>query len=210
MAKGLKKAGCVSVATSIETGNEKIRYEVLRRRISDQEIINACRILVGNGIKIYTNIMVGLPETNLEDELKSLDLAFKSKTTCATLTIFTPFPGTELYNQCLQRNLIDKTETPVFPRSTMDRSMLNCFTEKEKNIQKNIMLLGTLANGSRLLRRIILKWLIRLPPNKIFFYTSFLVRNYYYYRHIWPMSLSTKEFFSYVGLVFKHDKKYIE
>lgn len=210
LAKALKKAGCVSVATSIETGNEKVRREVLSRIVSDKQIINGCRALVDNGIKTYTNIMVGLPETTLEDELKSLKLAFKSRTTCAAFTIFTPFPGTQLHQYCLMKNWIPKTKNPVFPRSTTDRSMLNCFTEREKDIQRNIMLLGPLANGSRLLRGIVLKWLIYWPPNKLFFYISFLVRNYYNYCHIWPIPLSIGEFFRLVGVVRRHDRRYIE
>ena len=72
------------------------------------------------------------------------------------------------------------------------------------------MLLGPLANGSKILRKIVTRWLIYLPSNKLFFYISFLVRNYYHHRYIWPMPLSMKEVFYYVGIVLKHDKKYIE
>lgn len=210
MAKILKKVGCVSVGMSIETGNEKMRYEVLKRQVSDDEIIKACRALIDNGIKTFTNIMVGLPYATLEDEMKSLNLAFKCRTTYASFTIFTPFPGTELFNQCIKQKLIAEININVFPRSVMDRSSLNCFSEKEKDIQKNIVLLGALANGSRILRKLVLKYFIFLPSNKLFFYISFLVRNYYSYRHIWPMSLSAKEFFGYVKLVLRHDRKYIE
>lgn len=265
LARMLRKAGCVSVATSIETGNERIRRELLQRIVTDKQIVNACRILTRNGINTYTNIMVGLPEATLSDEFKSLDLAFQSKTTCAAFTIFTPFPGTPLHKYCLDKGYIPKTnkfittassrilrrhvgdegaapaeggssnagvrsrhqhkkavglskETPslragggfIFPRSTTDRSMLNCFTEKEKDIQRNIMLLGTLANGSKPLRKIITKLLIYWPPNKVFFYLSFIVRNYYNYRYIWPIPLNIKEFFEMVGVVRQHDRRYIE
>jgi radical SAM superfamily enzyme YgiQ (UPF0313 family) len=210
IAKKLKKAGCVSVAISIETGDEKMRFEVLKRRISDSEIVSAIRTLTGAGIRTYTNIMVGLPQASLADEIKSLKLAFDSRTSVAAFTIFTPFPGTQLYESCVQRQLIPKSDNPVFLRSTTDRSILNCFTEKEKDIQKNIVLLGTLANGSRILRALILKFLIYLKPNRLFFYISFLSRNYYNYRYIWPLPLSFKEFFGVTGIVLRHDKKYIQ
>jgi hypothetical protein len=209
LAKRLKNAGCVSVAMSIETGNENMRYEVLQRRISDDEIIKACRTLVTSGIKTFTNIMVGLPQATILDELKSIDLAIKGKTTYASFTIFTPFPGTALHARCVQDKLIPQEYMSVFPKSTTDRSILSCFTEKDKDIQKNIMLLGSLASGSKILRWPVLKWLIYLKPNKIYFYISFIVRNYYHYRHIWPMSLNIKEFFRYVRMVFKHDRKYV-
>ena len=45
MAKGLKKAGCVSVATSIETGNEKIRNEILNKRLTNEQIIRGAKLL---------------------------------------------------------------------------------------------------------------------------------------------------------------------
>lgn len=210
LARGLKRAGCVSVATSIETGNEDIRRQLLGRIVSDKEIIKACRILVDNGIRTYTNIMIGLPETTFDDEKRSLELALKSRTTYAAFTIFTPFPGTELHQYCLEKGYIPKTDKPVFPRSTTDRSALNCFTEKEKDIQRNIMLLGPLAGSNRWLQKIILNWLVYLPTNRLFFYLSFLFRNYYNYRYIWPIPLNFKEFFQMVGVVRQHDRRYIE
>lgn len=210
MARGLKKAGCVSVATSIETGNEVLRQSILSRRITDEQIVNACRFFERNGINTFTNIMVGLPGTTLKDEFKSLDLAFRSHTVRASFTIFTPFPGTDLHSYCLKKGYIPRTKKPVFPRSTTDRSMLNCFSEREKNIQRNIMLLGPLANSSRWLRGIILKILIYLPPNRIFFYLSFLVGNYLNYRYIWPIPLGAREFVRMVGVVRRHDRRYIE
>jgi radical SAM superfamily enzyme YgiQ (UPF0313 family) len=209
IARQLKRAGCISAAISIETGDEKMRFEILKRRISDQEIVDAIKTLTDHRIRTYTNIMVGLPGATIKEEMKSLELAFKSRTTCAAFTIFTPFPGTKLHQLCLERKLIPETDKPVFPRSTTDKSALNCFSEKEKAVQKNIVLLGTLANGSRILRGIILKWLVYLPVNKVFFYVSFVVRNYYNYRYIWPIPLSAKEFFGYVKVVLKHDKKYL-
>ena len=210
LAKLIKKAGCISVATSIETGNEQIRQQILNRQVTDKQIIKACRTLVNNGIKTYTNIMVGLPETDISDEAKSIELAAKSKTTYAAFTIFTPFPGTELHQYCLEKGYLPKTDHPVFPRSTTDRSMLNCFSKKEKDIQRNILLLGPLASGNKMLRIIVMKWLIYLPPNQFFFYLSFLVRNYYNYCHIWPFRLNMREFFEMVKLVRQYERKYVE
>jgi radical SAM superfamily enzyme YgiQ (UPF0313 family) len=210
LARLIKKAGCVSVATSIETGNEQIRQQILNRKVTDKQIIKACRTLVDHGIKTYTNIMIGLPETTISDEIKSLELATESKTTYAASTIFTPFPGTELNQYCLDKNYLPKAKKIEFPRSTTDRSMLNCFSEKEKDIQRNILLLGALANNNKVFRFIIMRWLIYLPPNQLFFYLSFLVRNYYLYRHIYPLKLNVWEFIQLVRLVRQYEHKYIE
>jgi hypothetical protein len=210
LARGLKRAGCVSVATSIETGNEEIRCQLLGRRVLDKEILRACQLFVEEGIHTYTNIMIGLPETTIQDEHDSLKLALRSRTTCAAFTIFTPFPGTGLHRYCEEKGYVPKGSKPIFPRSTTDRSILNCFTEKEKDVQRNIMLLGPIAGKNYWLQRIVLKWLVYWPSNRLFFYLSFLVRNYYNYRYIWPIPLSLKEFFRLVRVVRQHDRRYIE
>jgi histone acetyltransferase (RNA polymerase elongator complex component) len=47
---------------------KKIRRQLLGRIVSDKEIIKACHVLVDNGIRTYTNIMIGLPRQHLKNE----------------------------------------------------------------------------------------------------------------------------------------------
>ncbi|MEK6820224.1 MAG: radical SAM protein, partial [Nanoarchaeota archaeon] len=57
----LKKAMCIAVYIGIESGNEKARREVLERNMSDEQILNACRLFRKYGIKIIAQNMLGLP-----------------------------------------------------------------------------------------------------------------------------------------------------
>lgn len=209
IAQRLKKAGCACVSASIETGNEKIRREVLNRKITNKEILNACQILNDQGIKSNMNIMLGLPHATLEDEMESMDLAFESRPTSISFTIFTPFQGTELHRYCVQKKILAESDLTRFPKNMSDYSVLDCFTQKEKNIQKNIFLLGTLAYRNTFLKKFILKHLIFWPSNRIFFYISFLTRNYYFYRFSALKSLSMREFIKLALLTLRHDKRYI-
>ena len=80
MVRLLKDAGCRSVCMSIETASERIRSEVLNRRMSNEQIVRAFDLFNEAGINIYTNSMFGLPTASMQDELDTLDLNIRCKT----------------------------------------------------------------------------------------------------------------------------------
>lgn len=203
----LKEAGCHSVAISIETGNEDLRKKIIKRPISNEIIINAYKILKEHDIKVFSNCMLGLPESTIEDEIESLKLTFKCAPTYASFTIYTPLPSTELYQYCKSKGYMNVSfEDEEFPNSTTQRSCLNLFSDREKDIHENILMLGALANRKPALRKLIVNYLIYWKPNKVFKLIGFLVRNYLQ-REIWPFKTEVKQFLSLVYKVYKIDKK---
>ena len=202
----LKDAGCHSVSISIETGNEDLRKRIIKRPISDEIIINAYSILRNNDIKVFSNCMLGLPKSTIEDDIKSLELTFKCAPTYASFTVYTPFPGTDLYQFCKTQGYINTSfEDEEYPSSTFQRSCLNIFSDRDKDIHENILTMGALANWRPSLRKLITNYLIYWKPNKIFRFIGFLVRNYLQ-RKIWPIKSGLKGFFKLVYKVYKIDK----
>ena len=76
--------------------------------------------------------------------------------------------------------------------SYMNKYPLSCFTEKEKNIQKNLSRLGGLVIAFPFLRNIVLKYLIYLPYNKFFFLCYYLQKAYLVNRKIYPFKIGIK------------------
>lgn len=179
----LRSAGCHSMCISIEAGNEKLRNEVLGRNMKDEIILNAYNNLHEAGINVYSNAMVGLPGSTIEDELKSVELFSICKPVYPSFTVFTPFKGTALGDRCEREGLIDGE----YPEHTTDRSILNCFSDKQKDIQINIAHLGPCAAKYPFLKRLILKHLIYWKPNIVFFLISYLQKNYLGAKYIWPI-----------------------
>ena len=203
----LKSAGCHSVGISIETGNEEIRKKIIKRPISDEVIKNAYAILRDHDIRLFSNCMLGLPESTIADDIQSLELTFACAPTYASFTVFAPFPGTELYDYCKSRGYVTTTfDDDAYPGSTFQKSCLNLFSDREKEIQTNIMLLGALANRAPFLRKRIVGRLIYFKTNFLFKLVGFGVRNYLQ-RKIWPFRLRMRTFFRLVWKVYQIDRK---
>jgi len=92
----LKKANCCMVYMGLEAGNDRIRNMIMKRNISEEQIVNCARLLNERGIKIFTQNMVGLPTSNIEDDFETVELNAECKPFFAWVSIFTPYPKTEL------------------------------------------------------------------------------------------------------------------
>lgn len=177
MVKLLKYAGCHTVSMSIESGNPQIRSEMLKRRMSDDQIITTHQLCEKYGIYTYTNCILGLPGTTIAEDIQSLDLCLKSGVTWAEFPIFYPYPGTELGDRAINLGMY----TPDYDKmhtSCLSVSPLNCFTEKEKNIQRNLGILASVAVVLPWLRNPIINHFIYWRPNRLFTLAYWLVKSY--------------------------------
>ena len=177
MVKLLKFAGCRTISMSIESGNSKIRENMLKRRMTNKQIIDVHRLCNKYKIYTFTNCIIGLPETNSKNDIESVDLAIKSKVDWAEFPIFHPYPKTELGDLTIEKGYY-KTNFKDLHTSYQYRSPLNCFSEKEKNIQMNLSSLAAVAVVFPFLRNFILWVLIYLPHN-------FLFTLIYYFTKMW-------------------------
>ncbi len=96
LVKNLKNAGCETVIFAIESGSDHIRNNTLKRNMSIDSIINTSNLLNDFKINFLTENMIGIPGENLEDIHKTIDLNQKCKPTYAYVSIFQPYPSTEL------------------------------------------------------------------------------------------------------------------
>lgn len=182
--KMLRRAGCHSISMSIEAGSERLRREVLLRKMDDQVILSAVRCAHDAGIHVYANAMLGLPNTTVADDIETVELAASARVAYPSFTILTPFRGTALGEKCSDMGLIDGD----YPEHTTDRSILSCFTKRQKDIQVNLVHLGIFAVRFPFLKSAVLSRLIYLRPNPIFFFAWYLMKNYVSAKYIWPIN----------------------
>jgi len=106
----LVRAGCRGVRIGIESGNENLRTNILKRRMSNAEIRHAFALSRKHGLDIYTCNMLGIPgetaamieETiELNRELQPADLQF---------SVFYPYPMTELYDVAARNGYLAEGE----------------------------------------------------------------------------------------------------
>nr|VFJ67866.1 MAG: Radical SAM superfamily enzyme YgiQ, UPF0313 family [Candidatus Kentron sp. FW] len=92
----IKEAGCVSVCVGVESGDEAVRKELLKRNNTDSVTIECVRLLQHTGIFVLTENILGLPETSIDDDFKTLELNRILKPGFANPSIYQPYPGTDL------------------------------------------------------------------------------------------------------------------
>jgi len=168
VARLLRGAGCHALSMSIETGIEAVRSNILKRPTPDRTLLDAFRIARKYKLHTQTNVMLGLPGTTIEDDFRSVYFTRRCRPTLATFSIFCPFPRTELAKYTAELGLIaDGVDYNTLYR---DKSVLNSYTDKEKEIQVRLTYLASIfcllpafiMRALPSLTRLRLDWIYRL------------------------------------------------
>lgn len=93
----MRKAGCTKIDIGIESGSERIQ-QTLNKGIELDEVRYISKILRKHKIFWAGFFMMGLPSETKEDILKTLAFMKEVKPNWACLSIFTPYPGSALYD----------------------------------------------------------------------------------------------------------------
>lgn len=104
--KKLYNNGFNQFYVGVESGSDRI-LKKMKKDLTVKQVLECNRKLKEAGIRPVYSFMAGLPGEKLKDINKTIDLMMNlhknyNEAYLAPLKIFTPFPGTELYNSCLK------------------------------------------------------------------------------------------------------------
>lgn len=103
-----KRANIVWVAIGLESGSERVRSEVLKRQYSNADIERVNTAAVKSGIKLYFYNLIGLPGETWEDYLQTIEVNRCCRPWQRQVSIFYPYPGTQLYTVCQDMGVLAK------------------------------------------------------------------------------------------------------
>ena len=161
----LKEAGCTSITFAIETGNEKKRKTLLRRKISNETILNAARILRKHNILFRTENMLALPNETVDEAIETLDLNIACKPTIGWSSLFQPYPKTDLGELAVDQKLFDGKLEDI-PSTFFEKSVLKIPEGQKRRFENLQRLFGFICSHPFL--RIFVRFLIWLPMNRIY------------------------------------------
>ena len=169
----LADTGCFTVYFGIETGNERYRNEVLKKRLSNAQIERAADLLHKVGIPFLTYNILALPGETVTQAFETVALNTRIKTDYPWVSLFQPYPRTELGDRALGDDRDDITFHPSFFRAAP------CAGDDERELSNLHKLFWWAVKFPRL-RPVIERW-IKGRPN-IVFDAAFLAgyaHNYY-------------------------------
>jgi radical SAM superfamily enzyme YgiQ (UPF0313 family) len=189
--KRLKSANCYSVFFGIESGNERLRTQILGKRISDEQIVNAAKLLKKYNIKFRAYNMLGIPTETLPDAFETVKINIKINTDYPWCSILQPYPRTKIEEYARSKNLLSFSNNSISP-SFFRESVIDLPHKKELTVLHKLFFPA--VKFPRLLPFI--KVLIKFPANP-FFDLIFIISYAYHYHK--SENLSWKEVFD-IGL----------
>ena len=106
-ARYLADAGCKIVKFGVESGSERIRRQILQRRMKNDSIVKAIATAHQYGLHTSVFLMIGLPGETQEDVMETIYLMARARPGRYRWSFFFPFPGTKAYELSAQGNYID-------------------------------------------------------------------------------------------------------
>ncbi|MEI7990039.1 MAG: radical SAM protein [Chloroflexota bacterium] len=166
--KLLKRAGCYSVHLSVDSTSRHVREKILLRKMHSENITEKLNLVHKYGINTWVNFMLAAPESTLQDDLDTIEVSRQGKVTYASYSVTVPMSGTALHDYCVDHHYIDPDYEGDLS-GTSEKSVLNCFSEKEKDIRLNVFLLGPiLARSPYPLYRAGMFLIKHTPSNKLY------------------------------------------
>lgn len=107
LVKELSEAGCILAEFGIESGNDNIRNNILKRPMKKEEIIKASLLLRKYGIVPMGLNIFGLPDETISDAMETLELNIDAKVAYGYSTVFHPYPMTELWEYSVKKGYFD-------------------------------------------------------------------------------------------------------
>jgi radical SAM superfamily enzyme YgiQ (UPF0313 family) len=106
----MKKAGCVAVSIGVESGDEQLRTKVLKRGMTNDQLVQSFKWAKDLKLKRSVFLMIGLPTENRERWLKTIRLVARLMPVRFILNTFYPYPGTELYTLTRKLGFLKKKQ----------------------------------------------------------------------------------------------------
>ncbi len=127
----MKEAGAYQVSFGVETASPRI-MKLIKKRLDLRRVEEAVKLALKHGLTVRGFFMIGFPGETKEEIWQTIDYAKNLDVHFASISIVTPYPGTELYEIASRRGyIVDRDysryffanaaiETPEFTREEME------------------------------------------------------------------------------------------
>ena len=102
----LKGSGLATLYYGVESGSQRV-LDMMKKGITIKQAESAVKSAKDVGINVITSFILGFPGETLEEIDKTIDFSIKLDPDYSQYSILTPFPGTPIYHELKEKNLIE-------------------------------------------------------------------------------------------------------
>lgn len=106
----MKKSGGFSFSIAIESGNQDVLTNIVKKPLKLDRVKEIVKIMREKDMRVRGFFILGFPGETKEQIMDTLDYAENLGLDWVALTIATPLPGSEMYDQCVEDNIIDPND----------------------------------------------------------------------------------------------------
>ncbi len=183
----LKRAGAFFIGIGLETTDDFLRKEILKRNVTREVIYKATKTVQDKGINYTIYNLMGLPHETFETAMQNWEFNKQFRPSFAESSLMIPYPKTDIYNYSVEHGFLDPNTK--YPHDIHDRIILDI---QDKRRIENFSLLFGLAVEFPFLMPLI-KVMIRLPFRPLYFLMRKLWKGYCYRNRAYPYKISAKE-----------------
>jgi anaerobic magnesium-protoporphyrin IX monomethyl ester cyclase len=125
----MKKAGAYQISIGVETASPSV-MRMIKKRLDLRRVEETVRLALKYGLTMRGFFMIGFPGETREEIMQTLWYARNLDVHFASLSIVTPYPGTELYDMAVRGGYIKERD---YGRYFFDRASIESpeFTRQE-------------------------------------------------------------------------------
>lgn len=127
----MKKAGCVQIDYGFETGSQRILDMLKKGGVAIDDNKRAIEVTKKAGLQVMGTFMLGNPGETENDLRQTKDFIVRNldKIDYFQTLISTPYPGTELYEMCLERGVVDRDYLAQLAKENSVRDKLRVYCD---------------------------------------------------------------------------------
>ena len=107
--ENLKSSGLKTIYYGVESGSQRI-LDLMKKGITLKNVEDAVKMAKDVNLEVLTSFILGYPGETEEDMNTTIDFSTKLDSDYCQYSILTPFPGTPIYKDLIEKNLIDNED----------------------------------------------------------------------------------------------------
>lgn len=165
----LRDAGCYRMLLGLEAGDDRVRNQILQRKMTREVMVRAARVIRDAGLKLVTANILAIPGGSFQADWATLELNVECRPHFASAALLHPYPRTAIYAFAEQQGMLGEREAKKLEASFGFglRSPLRFADPREQRRSENLQKFFPLAVRFPWLLPLVRR-LVELPQNRVF------------------------------------------